>query len=167
MKIIDFDVGLFNIIPESLKPIPEKYEKAFNNKKIRGTRIYMLKSENMTFNNDIYSLGVILIVLLYKNVKIIINLKKESLDSNLSSNKKVLIKYNNIINQLNKLKEKIEDNKMKLLDVIEKFLIKNDNLNFFDSNNNVDKFIKYKNLIKECIKNKLNINELKIKYKNM
>jgi len=30
LKIIDFDVGLFNIIPDKLNPIPEKYTKILN-----------------------------------------------------------------------------------------------------------------------------------------
>ena len=45
IKIIDFDVSLFNSIPDKLYPIPEEYEKTLNNKKQRGTRIYMLKDK--------------------------------------------------------------------------------------------------------------------------
>ena len=76
LKIIDFDVGLFDIIPDSLKPIPEKYEKIFNNKKPRGTRIYMIKDKPMSFQNDIFGFGVILLILLYKNIKILLTMKK-------------------------------------------------------------------------------------------
>ena len=169
MKIIDFDVSLFNDIPECLKPIPEKYERAFNNKKLRGTRIYMLKSETMTFNNDLYSLGVMLIILLFKNVKLILNLKKANLNEDTDKNKKLLIKYNNIIKKLNKLKEKIEmnQNKIKLLDILYKFFNKNDNIEFYDNNYDENKFKIFIMLIKDCISNKSNINELKLKYKNI
>ena len=169
MKIIDFDVSLFNHIPEYLKPIPERYERALNNKKIRGTRIYMLKSETMTFHNDIYSLGVILIILLYKNIKLIINLKKNGLNENIGKNKKIQIKYNNIIKKLNKLKEEIENNqnKIKIVTIIEKFLNNNDNIDFYDDYNDNNKFKIFIDIIKDCIDNKLNINELKLKYKNI
>ena len=69
LKIIDFDVSVFNSIPKKIDNISEKYKKILNNKKQRGTRIYMLKNESMEFNNDIYSLGVVLLILLYKNIK--------------------------------------------------------------------------------------------------
>ena len=38
----------------------------------------MLKSELMSFKNDIYSLGVVALVLLYKNTKLILTLIKKS-----------------------------------------------------------------------------------------
>jgi len=79
LRIIDFDVSVFNNIPKELDNISEKYKKILNNKKQRGTRIYMLKNETMQFNNDIYSLGVVLLILLYKNIKLLILKKKKNL----------------------------------------------------------------------------------------
>jgi serine/threonine protein kinase len=113
LKIIDFDVGVFNKIPNSLNNLPERYNKILNNKKPRGTRIYMLKDTEMSFKNDIFSLGVIAIVLLYKNTKLLLSYRK-SVDSK------------NIIKKLTDFRTNIEDNKSKLdmIMVIEKYLKK-------------------------------------------
>ena len=59
----------------------------------------MLKSNNMSFNNDIYSLGVIAIILLFKNTKLMIHLNKKKLDNN--KNKKLIIKLQSIMKKLN------------------------------------------------------------------
>ena len=77
IKIIDFDVALFNKIPESISESSKPYEKVFNNKKPRGTRIYMIKNQEMSFKNDIFSLGVVIMVILYKNLKLDIAIKKK------------------------------------------------------------------------------------------
>lgn len=147
LKIIDFDVGLFNIIPESLKPIPEKYEKIFNNKKPRGTRIYMIKDKLMSFENDIFGFGVILLILLYKNTKILLTIKK-------SENSKNTIKYHNLKKKMGLMRESIEkrETKIKLLNLIEKILMKEDSIDFFD--NNKDKFCYLKELIIDSISGK-------------
>ena len=127
LKIIDFDVSLFNIIPNKLLNVDSKYIKILNNKKLRGTRIYMLKNKIMTFNNDIYSLGVIILIILYKNTKLYLFLKKRKLNHELESNKKIIIKYQNIIKEMNELRDKIEDDKIKLelLNLIYKYYMKN------------------------------------------
>lgn len=152
LKIIDFDVSVFNNIPEKLHNISEKYEKILNNKKQRGTRIYMLKNGHIEFKNDLYSLGVVLLILLYKNVKLLILQKKN-------------IKYQNILKKLNYLKENIEndENKIKILDLIGYYFkkYKNDNTNY---NMNYHKFNYFKELIIDCIKNNLDINNLYKKY---
>jgi serine/threonine protein kinase len=166
LKIIDFDVSVFNNIPKELDNISEKYKKILNNKKQRGTRIYMLKNESMEFNNDIYSLGIVLLILLYKNIKLLISQKKKILENSLKKDKKQIIKYQNILKKLNNLKENIEDNnkKIEILDLLEFFLkrYKNDSIDFLGINSN--KFNYFKELIIDCINIKLNINELYDKY---
>jgi serine/threonine protein kinase len=170
LKIIDFDVGLFNIIPESLKPIPDKYLKAFNNKRPRGTRIYMIKDEQMSFKNDIFSLGVILLVILYKNTKLIISVSKKRAIEEAQENRKLILNLQSLIKKLNKLRDDIENNntKFKLLDVISKFIHSTSNLTNFLNKNEINKFNSFKDLIIDCINTKFNINELKnLKYHNL
>jgi serine/threonine protein kinase len=166
LKIIDFDVSVFNNIPNELDNISEKYKKILNNRKQRGTRIYMLKNNYMEFNNDIYSLGVVLLVLFYKNIKLLILQKKKILENSLKQDKKKIIKYQNILKKLNNLKDNIEDddNKIKILNLLEYYLkrYKNDGIYFLGINS--DKFIYFKELIIDCIHTKLNINELYNKY---
>ncbi len=113
LKIIDFDVGLFNIIPDKLLNLSDKYNKILNNKKPRGTRIYMLKSTEMSFKNDIFSIGVIALVLLYKNTKLLLSYRK-SIDSK------------TVIKKINEYRTKIEENnaKIELINIIEKYLKK-------------------------------------------
>ena len=190
LKIIDFDVALFNTIPENLKEPSKSFEKIFNNKKARGTRIYMLKKKYMTFKNDVYSIGVLFIILLYKSIKIILNKNKDIHDVN---NKKSALKYNTLIKKLNILNDGIElnKNKFKMINVIEDFYLeylqsnqKNNNsyeVNNKDSNNkfmenihllenniienNLSKKFKiYKNFIKDCINIKYDIDHLINKY---
>ena len=165
LKIIDFDVALFNSIPSQLLPVPEQYQKVFNNKKIRGTRIYMLKSDLMSFKNDIYSLGVVGLVLLYKNTKLILTLIKKSFSNDNIKNKKIIIKYQSLIKKITHLRDVIEedDNKIKMLNLISNILMKDENIKFFDDIN-VVKFKFYKEFIINCIKTKYNINELINKY---
>ena len=171
LKIIDFDVGLFNIIPDKLNPIPEKYIKILNNKKPRGTRIYMLKDKNVTFNNDIFGFGVILFILLFKNIKILLSIEKKRLINDIQNNKKKIIKLQAFIKRLNILRDSIEknDSKLKILNIIDTYMNKSENntLNFFSDNNDILKFKEYKNLIIDCINMKLNINEIKDKYYNI
>ena len=189
LKIIDFDVGLFNTIPQSLtsilnsikignetNPLKEKYERILNNKKPRGTRIYMLKEDTMSFKNDIYSLGVVSLILLYKNIKLLLIIKKKFLiekeDSSTPKIKKIIIKYQSLIKKLTNLRDVIEDdsNKIKMLKLIEDYLKKyqpcGDGLEFYDENN-IKKFKYYKEFIIDCLKVKLNINELFDKYRNI
>lgn len=166
LKLIDFDVSVFNNIPKALENISEKYKKILNNKKERGTRIYMLKNKSMIFNNDIYSLGVVLLILLYKNIKLLIVQKKRILENSLEKNRKDIIKYQNILKKIHNLIENIEDNnnKIKLLDLLEYYLkrYKNDSISFFGDYSS--KFNYYKELIIDCIYTKLDINEINHKY---
>jgi hypothetical protein len=163
LKIIDFDVSLFNIIPDKLLNVDNnKYIKILNNKKLRGTRIYMLKDKIMSFSNDIYSIGVIILIILYKNTKLYLFSKKKNLNLNLESDKKIIIKYQNIIKKMNDLRDKIEDDKIKLelLDLIYKYYMKN----IIDSNKNKLKYIK--DFIIKCILDRPTIIDLKNKFKN-
>ena len=145
LKIIDFDVGLFNSIPSILIPVPKKYEKVLNNKKPRGTRIYMLKNEKMEFKNDIFAIGVILIVILYKNIKNLLSYKKKE-------NNKKSLKIQNFIKKMNILKDTIDkkESKIKLLNLMEVILKKESSFGFFDENN-FDNFLLYKKVILDCI----------------
>ena len=167
IKIIDFDVGLFNNVPKELSNVSEKYQKIFNNKKLRGTRIYMLKNEVMSNKNDIYSMGVIALILLYKNIKLLLIFKKKKLNENIQKNKKVILQYQNILKKLNILRDSIEeyDSKIKMLNLLEEYFnnYNNDVLDFMDKNKN---FNYYKEFILDCLTPVLNINELKEKYIN-
>jgi serine/threonine protein kinase len=166
LKLIDFDVSIFNNIPKELENVSEKYKKILNNKKERGTRIYMLKNKSMIFNNDIYSLGVVLLILLYKNIKLLILQKKNILENNLEKNRKDIIKYQNILKKLNNLITNIEDNnnKIEILNLLEYYLkrYKNDSISFFGIY--ADKFNYYKELINDCIYTKVDINNIYDKY---
>lgn len=165
LKIIDFDVGLFDNVPQSLNPLPEKYNKAFNNKKPRGTRIYMLKNQSMAFKNDIFSLGVILLILLYKNIKLLIGIQKKILVSDAQKNRRVMIKFQNLVKKLNNLRDDIENNesKIKILNLIDNFVKKYNTIHFFNEKNSKN-FDYFKNLIIDCIETKLDIYQIKVKY---
>ena len=115
----------------------------------------MIKNQEMSFKNDIFSLGVVIMVILYKNLKLDIAIKKNNLKLEPSKNKKLIIKYNGIIKKINLLKDDIEniDTKIKILEIIEK-------------NNNYDKnkFKVMKEFILNCLKTELDINEMFDKY---
>ena len=150
LRIIDFDVSVFNIIPENLNKISEKYLKILNHKKKRGTRIYMLKNDIMTFESDIYSFGVVLLILLYKSIKLIINKNKK------------------ICKKLNSLKENIEDDNVKIetLNIIEEYFKKYKKEAYIFLGNDIQKFKYFKELIIDCINHKLDIIQLYDKYNN-
>jgi len=171
LKIIDFDVGLFNIIPEYLNNVSEKYQKILKNKKTRGTRIYMIKDAEMSFNNDIFSLGVISLILMYKNMKLFLAYSKK-------------LENRKIIKKLSSFRSDIEDNevKIKLLNLIEEIVNKNcikkitkrkynnikpENFVFFDENNDINKYKLYQEFILDCLEYKYNIEELKEKYNKL
>tara|TARA_B100001175_G_C19445706_1_gene608648 strand:- start:552 stop:1337 length:786 start_codon:yes stop_codon:yes gene_type:complete len=115
LKLIDFDVSLFKKLPEELEDYNDNIKKLLLNDKTRGTKIYMLKSEKMNYDNDVYSLGVFTIILLYKNIIHIINSEKDSLDKNL---------YVKLKKKLKKLKSNIEENdeKKELLNYLVRIL---------------------------------------------
>lgn len=169
LKIIDFDVGLFNIVPKCLNNVSEKYNKILNNKKLRGTRIYMnnKNKDEMSFNNDIFSMGVISLILMYKNIKLFLSYSKKII------NKK---KIKNLIVCRNNIEE--NDTKFKMLKLIEDIINKNCikknnkmkhniNFEFLDKINDINKYKLYNQFIIDCINNKYNIEELKIEYKDL
>ena len=162
LKIIDFDVGLFNIVPKSLDFVQDPYKKILNNRKPRGTRIYMIKEKEMDYTNDIYSLGVISLILLYKNTKLILSYNKK----NTKDNKKIL-KYNNLLKKLNKHRDNIEDydTKIKMLNLIISFFKNEKNIDFIEKKN-IIKLNYYKEFIINCLKTEHDIENLFKTYSN-
>ena len=168
LKLIDFDVAIFNTIPNNILSISDKYDKIMKNKKPRGTRIYMIKDKNVDFKNDIFSLGVILLIILYKNLKLIISINKKN--KNVISNKKLNIKYQTVVKKLNTYRDKIEENNIKIKSLTYTCMYyeknKSDLLNFFEHYND-DKLEFLKNLIIDCIQLKIGeINDILTKYKS-
>ena len=168
LKLIDFDVAIFNTIPNNILSISDKYDKIMKNKKPRGTRIYMIKDKNVDFKNDIFSLGVILLIILYKNLKLIISINKKN--KNVISNKKLNIKYQTVVKKLNTYREKIEENNIKIKSLTYTCMYyeknKSDLLNFYEQNNN-DNLEFLKNLITDCIQLKIGgINDILTKYQS-
>jgi serine/threonine protein kinase len=157
IRIIDFDVSLFDKIPESIEIIQDKYYKILNNKKLRGTDLYMLQSKEMSFKNDIYSIGVILLILLYKSIKLIISSFKKNPDY-YNQNK---IKINTTLKKIIFLKNNLENNtnKKKLLSIL---------IDFYSEINKdkIPTFLYIKEIILDCLTTKYNIFELINKYNN-
>ena len=164
LKIIDFDVALFNKIPPNYDYIPDNYFKPFNDKKIRGTKSYMLKSESMSFKNDIYSLGVITLMIFYKNVKLDLILKRKVLNSGKIQNKKSLIDIQTKLTKLNNYRENLEkdDVKIKMLTFICNYLKKK-----LKDKNDLNDIIFFKTFILDCLNTKFDINALKEKYEKI
>lgn len=150
MKLIDFDVSLFDNLPNEFENFDFKIQKLLNNKKPRGTKIYMSNNKIMEKSNDIYSFGTFLIILLYKNVVKILNDNKLKISDNL------LFK---ILNRLTYYKNKIEDDqyKKKLIKYI--FRIYNDKRFKHYWNNKISMRNIYNN-IKKCIDQTISMNEL-------
>tara|TARA_B110000483_G_scaffold143862_1_gene171767 strand:+ start:947 stop:2383 length:1437 start_codon:yes stop_codon:yes gene_type:complete len=117
IKLIDFDVSLFDILPNELSDFDPKILKLLNNKKPRGTKIYMSKNNSMEKSNDIYSLGTLIIILFYKNIMKILCENEEMLSDNLLSKM-----YNRLTFYKNKLEN--DEYKIKLMKYI--FRIYND-----------------------------------------
>jgi len=151
LKIIDFDVSLFNDLPECLNVFDDKIKKIFSAKKMRGTKIYMKKTEIMTFKNDIYSMGVFLLILLFKNISNILNEEKDIIGENMyEKNKK----------KMNTYKNKIEDEptKLELLDYMIR-IYKNRRFNKYWNNENVS-LNKIRKIIQKCLNIEYEIDEL-------
>lgn len=105
IKLIDFDVSLFDKLPNEFNDFDPKIINLLNNKKPRGTKYYMSKNSIMHKSNDIYSIGTFIIILLYKNILKILLENKSSLNINL---------YSKIINRLHLYKNKLDDDSFKL-----------------------------------------------------
>jgi len=168
LKIIDFDVSLFETIPDVLNPIPDEFNKTLNNKKIRGTKIYLLNDKCMSHKNDIYSMGVIFLIILYKNIKIFALIKKKSIEND-NSQKKLFIKCNTFLKNINTLRNEItiDENKYKMLDLIYDFIKSVEISNFYTTINDQFRFPILIDFIKDCLKTRYNIIELEGKYSNL
>ena len=164
LKIIDFDVALFNIIPPNYDYVPDNYKRFFYDKKIRGTKSYMLKSDSMSLKNDIYSLGVITLMIFYKNVKLDLILKRKVLNNEKIQNKKNLIDIQTKLTKLNNYRENLEKDeiKIKMLTFLFNYLKKD----LKDKNEFNDLFF-FKNFILDCLYTKFDINTLKEKYEKI
>lgn len=105
IKLIDFDVSLFDDLPNEFINFDQKILKLLNNKKPRGTKIYMSNNKLMNKSNDIYSLGTLIIILFYKNVMKILCENEENLSDNLLTK---------IYNRLTFFKNKLEHDEYKI-----------------------------------------------------
>ena len=149
MKFIDFDVSLFDVVPNEFMDFDPKIIQLLNNKKPRGTKFYQSSNEKMEKSNDIYSIGVFIIILLYKNILKLLN-NNTILSSKLKSK---------ITKRLTFFKNKLEKDeyKIKLMKYI--FRIYNDKR--FNQYWNIN--IKIKDLylnVKKCINQSIDIQEL-------
>lgn len=149
MKIIDFDVSLFDEIPSEFINFDEKILKLLNNKKPRGTKFYQSSNNVMNKSNDIYSIGTFIIILLYKNTMKILH-ENNNISENLLSR---------ITTKLSYYKNNLDDNLIKIKLMKYLFRIYNDRRfkYYWDTN------IKIKNIyiyVKKCITQTVNINEL-------
>jgi len=149
MKFIDFDVSLFDVVPNEFMNFDPKIIQLLNNKKPRGTKFYQSSNEKMEKSNDIYSIGVFIIILLYKNIMKLLN-NHDNLSSKLKSKiNKRLIFYKNKLEK--------DEYKIKLMKYM--FRIYNDKR--FNQYWNVN--IKMKDLylnVKKCINQSIDIQEL-------
>ena len=149
MKFIDFDVSLFDVVPNEFMNFDPKIIQLLNNKKPRGTKFYQSSNEKMEKSNDIYSIGVFIIILLYKNIMKLLH-NHDNLSSKLKSKiNKRLIFYKNKLEK--------DEYKIKLMKYM--FRIYNDKR--FNQYWNVN--IKMKDLylsVKKCINQSIDIQEL-------
>lgn len=117
MKLIDFDVSLFDQIPNEFIYFDQKILILFENKKPRGTKLYMSSNKKMDKSNDIYSIGVFIIILFYKNIIKILQENEEEITDSLKS--KI---YNKLVYYKNRMDDDVY--KIKLMKYI--FRILND-----------------------------------------
>ena len=151
IKLIDFDVSLFENLPKEFTNFDPKIIKLLENKKPRGTKFYQSSNNSMEKSNDIYSIGTFIIILLYKNtLKMLHKSNYENISENLLSK---------IFYKLTSYKNKLEDDiyKKKLMKYI--FRIYNDRRFKLHWGHK----IKIKNIyfmVKKCIDQEINITEL-------
>jgi serine/threonine protein kinase len=170
LKIIDFDLSVFNEIPENILLEHQPFKKTLLSKRNRGTKTYMKKCDNVTFHNDIYSLGMMGIILLYKTAKMIIS-NYNSYSNILEYNKKFIIKNKNIYKEMMKLRDKIieENNNILLLNLCVEFFTKLNKLKFNKCifYNNIDQLYKFKNIVIDCFNESFDIDKLYEKHKEI
>jgi hypothetical protein len=122
----------------------------------------------MSFKNDIYSMGVIFLIILYKNIKIFALLKRKSIENDVMQ-KKLFIKCNSFLKNLNTLRTdlNVDENKYILLDLIYDFVENNNTCNFYSTINDKLRFQILIDFIKDCLKTKYCIELLEQKYSNL
>ena len=150
IKLIDFDVSLFNEIPNEFIHFDKKIVTLFENKKPRGTKLYMSTNKEMSKSSDIYSIGVFIIFFFYKNILKILQDNNDNIGETLN---------NKIKNKLVFYKNKMEDDvyKIKLMKYI--FRILNDKRFHHYWNHQISMKKIYLN-VKKCIHQDINIHEL-------
>jgi hypothetical protein len=130
----------------------------------------MKNCDQITFHNDLYSLGIIGVVLLYKIIKIII-FNYNVYSSTLEHNTKLIIKNKNIYKEMSKLRDKISENNnhINLLNLCIEFFSKLHKLKFNKCNfyNNIDQLYRFKNIVIDCFDEKYDIDKLYEKYKEI
>jgi len=172
MKIIDFDLSVFAEKPEFEIKFPG-FKKTLMSKRNRGTKTYMKNCDDITFHNDIYSLGIVIIILLYKTARLIIS-GYRIYSSTLEHDTKYIIKNRNINKEMQRLREKISegDNKRELLNLCCDFFLKLEKLKFNKGNsqffeNNKEKLFLLKKFVGDCFDEKNKIEDLNDKYKEL
>lgn len=170
LKIIDFDLSVFNDENNGFIIEHAPYKKILLSKKNRGTKTYMKNCDKISFHNDLYSLGIIGIVLLYKTIKMII-FNYNAYSSTLEHNTKLIIKTKNIYKEMSKLRDDITEsnNKIKLLNLCIEFFSKLKKLKFNKCNfySDVDKLYAFKNMIIDCLNEKYDVDRLYEKHKEI
>ena len=170
LKIIDFDLSVFNDENNGFTIEHAPYKKILLSKKNRGTKTYMKNCDKISFHNDLYSLGIIGIVLLYKTIKMII-FNYNVYSSTLEHDTKLIIKTKNIYKEMSKLRDNITDsnNKIKLLNLCIEFFSKLKKLKFNKCNfyNDLDKLYAFKNIIIDCLNEKYDVENLYEKHKEI
>ena len=149
MKFIDFDVSLFDQLPNEFLDFDPKIIQLLKNKKPRGTKFYQSPNEEMKKSNDIFSIGVFIIILLYKNTMKIFN-NNINISSTLKSK---------IIKRLVYYKNKLDTNESKIKLIKYIFRIYNDKRfrKYWNSK------IKIRDIyfqVKKCINQTIDIHEL-------
>jgi tRNA A-37 threonylcarbamoyl transferase component Bud32 len=150
IKLIDFDVSLFDEIPNEFNYFDEKILALFENKKPRGTKLYMSSNNKMNKSNDIYSIGVFIIIFFYKNIMKILQENEENITESLKMK---------IHNKLVFYKNKMEDDVYKIKLMKYMFRILNDKRFHHYWNHEISMKKIYLN-VKKCIHQDINSYEL-------
>ena len=106
LKLIDFDVSLFDEIPNEFNYFDEKIIALFENKKPRGTKLYMSSNKKMSKSSDVFSIGVFIIIFFYKNVMKILQENEEQIAESLKTKiyHKLVFYKNKMENDVYKIK---------------------------------------------------------------
>jgi serine/threonine protein kinase len=170
LKIIDFDLSVFNDENNGFIIEHAPYKKILLSKKNRGTKTYMKNCDKISFHNDLYSLGIIGIVLLYKMIKIII-FNYNVYSTVLEHNTKLIIKTKNIYKEMSKLRDNISENNnhIKLLNLCIEFFSKLKKLKFNKCHfySVIEKLYEFKKMVIDCFDEKYDVEKLYEKHKEI